>query len=511
MPSDYLPSLGHHPQSQQPQSRPPQDLIVADVAASLSVADTALAACQVTVATLSRHAAGTISVLLRVHDRLRCVAATGSWQIFATVAPELGVVGRVYTSGKTELVPDVTRDPDYLPVRPDVVAELCTPLFDPAGRPIGVLDLQWTRRLDLEPWRGVAEAVAAALASRIDELGGPPTETCGEKLLRHATALTAAGTEASLATTVLAAARDVTGFAAAVLAIPEPSQPESPARSSSNGMRLVTSTSAPETPSASGTLEARIHAEIAAAGPDTLRRLITHTHRYGAAYTLGEEQPPTTAEHRMLVAAGVGTLIVVPVGPAETGGVLLVADERRLLPDPTTVNLVQLLAAQSWTCLERLRGLAALRERASSDPLTGLRHHGSFGERIAAATPGRTALLVIDIDNFKSVNDTYGHQVGDQLLVDLARTLERALRHGDELYRIGGDEFVAVVEVSRAEEALGIAERLAAAARGTGQTVSVGVALQRDGEPPDATLRRADAALYEVKRAGRDGARLASP
>src|SRR5690606_23252101 len=111
---------------------------------------------------------------------------------------------RTYTSGKTELVPDVTRDPDYLPVRPDVVAELCTPLFDPAGRPIGVLDLQWTRHLDLEPWRAVAEAVAAALASRINELGGPPAETCGEKLLRHATALTAAATEASLAATVLA-------------------------------------------------------------------------------------------------------------------------------------------------------------------------------------------------------------------------------------------------------------------------------------------------------------------
>lgn len=471
-----------------------QNPIIAEVAADLPAAETAVAACQATVTALGRHAPVTISVLLRVHDRLRCVAATGSWQIFATVAPELGVVGRVYSSGKTELVADVSRDPDYLPLRPDVAAELCTPLLDRAGRPMGVLDLQWTGQPDLESWRGVAEGVAALLAARISQLGGPPAESRSEKLLRHAAALTTATSESELLTAALAAARDVTGHTAAVLAVPE----------LHDGARLAAPTGVP------GTLEVRIRAGLAAAGPAALRRLIAQAHRYGAAYTLGEEQPPATADHAMLAAAGVGTLIAVPIGPAGTGGVLLVADERRLRPDPTTVNLVELLAAQSWICLERLRGLAALRQRASSDPLTGLRHHGSFGERIALATPGRTALLAIDVDNFKSVNDTYGHQVGDQILVDLARALERALRQGDELYRIGGDEFVAVVEVSRADEALGIGERLAAAARGTGRTVSVGVALQRDGEPPDVTLRRADSALYVVKRAGRNGVRLAT-
>ncbi len=114
------------------------------------------------------------------------------------------------------------------------------------------------------------------------------------------------------------------------------------------------------------------------------------------------------------------------------------------------------------------------------------------------------------MDDFKSINDTYGHQVGDQVLVDLARALVGALRQGDELYRIGGDEFVAVLEVSRPEEALGIAERLAEAARRTGQTISVGVAVQSGGESAELTLRRADAALYHVKRSGRDGVRLAA-
>lgn len=502
------------PASRRPAAHP----IVSDVAARLPKAETALAACQETVTVLGRHAPVTVAVLLRVHDRLRCVAATGSWQVFATVGPETGVVGRVYTSGETDLVGDVTRDPDYLPLRPDVTAELCAPVRDPAGRPIGVLDLQWVGQPDLAPWREVAETVAALLGARISELGGPPAESRSEKLLRHAAALTTAATETDLLTSALAAARDVTGLAAAVLVVTDaPAQPIPPDPPAPPGgpttptppdlpdpARLVAPTAVP------GTLEARVRAGLAAAGPVALRRLISQAHRYGAAYTLGEAQPPATADHAALVEAGVGTLVAVPVGRPENGGVLLVADERRLRPDPTTVNLVELLAAQSWICLERLRGLAALRQRASSDPLTGLRHHGSFGERIAAATPGRTALLAIDVDDFKTVNDTYGHQFGDQVLIDLARALERELRQGDELYRIGGDEFVAVVEVSRAEEALGIGERLAAAARGTGRTVSVGVAVQRDGEPPDLTMRRADSALYGVKRAGRDGVRLAT-
>ena len=171
---------------------------------------------------------------------------------------------------------------------------------------------------------------------------------------------------------------------------------------------------------------------------------------------------------------------------------------------------MELLAGQAWTSLDRLRTLARLREQASSDPLTGLRHTGPFGQRIAAATPGRTALLAIDVDGFKTVNDTYGHQAGDRVLVGLARALEGALRQGDELYRIGGDEFVAVIEVSRPEEAVRIAERLTEAARRIGRTISVGVALPRPGESPDRTLHRADQALYAVKRQGRDGVRLSA-
>ncbi|MFE9954992.1 diguanylate cyclase [Micromonospora sp. NPDC005299] len=481
--------------------------VVRDVTVRLPMASTALEACQWTVAALARHTPATVSILLQVHDRLRCVAATGAWQVFSTVPlktptdnsgtsplnQEPSIVARVYDSGEPATVPDVTADPDYLPVRPDVTAEICVPVRDRAGRPLGVLDLQWSGPVETDRWRETAQRLADRLGARITALGGPPAESRSEKLLRHAAAMTTAPTDWDLMTAAIAAARDVSALSAAVLILPGPREP-----------RLGTPTGTP------GALEARIRAEVAEAGPAALARMIARAHRHGSAYTLGEEGHPPTEDYLPLTRAGARTLVAVPVGPPDGGGVLLVADERLLRPDPTTVNLIELLAGQAWICLDRLRTLARLREQASSDPLTGLRHTGPFGQRIASATPGRTALLAIDVDGFKDVNDTYGHQAGDQLLVGLARALEGALRQGDELYRTGGDEFVAVIEVSRPEEAVRIAERLTEAARRTGRTISVGVALPRPGETPERTLRRADQALYAVKRHGRDGVHLSA-
>ncbi|TDB74198.1 diguanylate cyclase [Micromonospora sp. KC723] len=467
--------------------------VVRDVTVRLPMASTAVEACQWTVTALARYTPATISVLLQVHDRLRCVAATGAWQVFATVPPKSGIVGRVYACGEAATVADVTADPDYLPVRPDVIAEMCVPVLDPAGRPIGVLDLQWSAPVELEPWRVTAERLAGRLGARIVALGGPPAESRSEKLLRHATAMTSAPTDWDLMAAAITAARDVSTLSAAVLVLDD-----------RRGPRLGAPTGAP------GELESRIRAELTEAGPGPLGRMVARAHRHGAAYTLGEAGRPPTEEYEPLVRAGVRTLVSVPLGPPDSGGLLLVADERLLRPDPTTVNLMELLAGQAWGALDRLRTLAQLREQASSDPLTGLRHTGPFGQRIRTATPGRTALLAIDVDGFKTVNDTYGHQAGDRLLVGLARALEGALRQGDELYRTGGDEFVAVLEVSRPEEAVRIAERLTEAARQTGRTISVGVALPQPGEPAEVTLRRADEALYAVKRHGRDGVRLAA-
>jgi diguanylate cyclase (GGDEF)-like protein len=467
--------------------------LVDDLTARLALAATPTEACHAAVSAIGRHVSGTVAVLLQVNDRLRCVAATGSWHVFASVAAGSGVSGRVFASGKTETVTDVAGDPDYIPLDPDVAVEICTPILDAAGRSVGVLNLEWNHPVDLVGWRRTAEELAGRLAARMDELGGRLAESRSEKLLRHAVAFTNATSQWNLMAAALEAARDVSGLGAAILLLAGP-----------RGVYVGPPTAVP------GELEARMRSRLADSSQAALADLMRLAHRHGASYTLGEVGPPPAAGYDIVVGAGLQTLIAVPVGPTDRGGVLLVADERRQRPDPTTVTLMELLAAQAWTCLDRLRTLHELRERAISDPLTGLRHHGPFGERIAAATPGRTALLAIDVDEFKTVNDTYGHQAGDELLVGLARALEAALRQGDELYRIGGDEFVAVIEVPQPEEAVRIAERLAGAARRAGRTISVGVAVRHDGEPAENTLRRADAALYEVKRDGRDGVRLAA-
>jgi diguanylate cyclase (GGDEF)-like protein len=173
-------------------------------------------------------------------------------------------------------------------------------------------------------------------------------------------------------------------------------------------------------------------------------------------------------------------------------------------------SLLALIVAHAQAARDRLREVDLLARQAESDPLTGLRHHRPFKERLAEISPNRTAIIAIDVDQFKRINDEYGHQAGDRALVTLVQALTQALRDDDQLYRIGGDEFAVIVEVNGIGEAFAIARRLLDAARVVGQTISVGAALRLPGETGRETLLRADKALYEAKRSGRDTARVAA-
>jgi len=161
---------------------------------------------------------------------------------------------------------------------------------------------------------------------------------------------------------------------------------------------------------------------------------------------------------------------------------------------------------------------ARLRRLATTDPLTGLSNRRHFFERGAqelrrAARYRRPlALLMLDIDHFKSVNDRFGHEAGDAVLRDLAERLRTGLRSSDLPGRIGGEEFAALLPETTAEQAEGLAERLRAAIAasplgpGARITVSLGVALALPASEDsiDAVLRRADAALYRAKAGGRN-------
>jgi diguanylate cyclase (GGDEF)-like protein len=159
--------------------------------------------------------------------------------------------------------------------------------------------------------------------------------------------------------------------------------------------------------------------------------------------------------------------------------------------------------------------------QARSDPLTSLPNRRALYERFAALmamrhlAPGSVGVAVIDIDHFKSVNDTFGHATGDEALRSIATCLEDNRPAAAMLARIGGEEFVLLLSDQDEQGGLWICEHLRLAVsrlvlpHGDPATVSIGLTMARGGEDLADTLRRADRALYDAKRAGRNRCRLA--
>ena len=157
--------------------------------------------------------------------------------------------------------------------------------------------------------------------------------------------------------------------------------------------------------------------------------------------------------------------------------------------------------------VERKRIESCLAHRALHDPLTHLPNRALVSDRLRLAlsrlrrTQTSLAVLFLDLDGFKAINDALGHSAGDRFLVEVADRLRGVLRGGDTAARLGGDEFVVLCEdVAGIDEARGIAARVVEELPGG---VSVGVALAFDGtEEPEALVRAADAAMYVAKRSG---------
>lgn len=161
--------------------------------------------------------------------------------------------------------------------------------------------------------------------------------------------------------------------------------------------------------------------------------------------------------------------------------------------------------------VEHLRTEDRLAEDATTDPLTGLRNRRGFGRVLARLRPG-SAVAVLDLDHFKSLNDAHGHAAGDQVLVALGRVLRDSLRLSEHCARFGGEEFVVAFPGTSATEAAGAVERLRAVwaqHRPWSVTFSAGIAEIGQDEPVPDVLHRADQALYHAKRLGRDRVQLA--
>lgn len=159
-----------------------------------------------------------------------------------------------------------------------------------------------------------------------------------------------------------------------------------------------------------------------------------------------------------------------------------------------------------------------LAQLAFFDPLTRLANRRLFRQRVEQSLaergerPDELAVLFLDLDNFKSVNDTQGHAAGDLLLMEAAARLLRCVRTGDLVARLGGDEFGILLDPVRApEEAVAVAERMIVALHAPFQVtekvvrvgVSIGVAVGREGQEADELLRDADVAMYRAKGSGK--------
>ncbi|HEX5333638.1 MAG TPA: GGDEF domain-containing protein [Cellulomonas sp.] len=159
---------------------------------------------------------------------------------------------------------------------------------------------------------------------------------------------------------------------------------------------------------------------------------------------------------------------------------------------------------------------AAMREMAYRDPLTGAANRRRLLDEltyqsVATAGGAHVAVVYLDVDHFKRINDERGHLVGDEVLCMVAAVLQRHVRESDLVARVGGEEFVVVAPGMALAEATALADRICsvlpdtvAGVAGTAVTASFGVTALRPGEDPADVLGRVDALMYRAKHAGRD-------
>lgn len=164
----------------------------------------------------------------------------------------------------------------------------------------------------------------------------------------------------------------------------------------------------------------------------------------------------------------------------------------------------KVLATQGGVAFERIQSNLSLLDRAHIDELTGVGNRRHAMALLARIKPG-DAVVMLDIDHFKEVNDSFGHQSGDELLKQLADYLAGSLRGRDTVARFGGDEFIIVLhEIGNKIDEVTLRLLQGWRALMPSASISIGVALHESGNTPQMTLTNADMALYRAKSGGRD-------
>jgi diguanylate cyclase (GGDEF)-like protein len=291
---------------------------------------------------------------------------------------------------------------------------------------------------------------------------------------------------------VLDAALEVSGFDAAMVSLDE------------GGGQTTTATRGL-------TPEEAAHPPSSGAGGTLPPGPITVSYRYGAA----------DAADTHLVRGGLFVPLVSRDGNA-LGTLALFWRTPGYEPPPERVGAIEQIAATCIPAIENARRYREARQMAETDALTGFFNQRYFHETLrrealrAQRYDRRLALVILDLDDFKAVNDRIGHLAGDAVLAQAAERLRNEIRSVDVGCRVGGDEFAVIMPESTADDASQLFQRMHDAVAtmpvpGGGRVrVSAGIAELRHGETAAGLFERADSALYHAKELGKDRASLAS-
>jgi diguanylate cyclase (GGDEF)-like protein len=247
----------------------------------------------------------------------------------------------------------------------------------------------------------------------------------------------------------------------------------------------------------------------------------------GAIAMLDADDPDVDpAEAAELRRDGMRGLIMLPlIAKGEAIGIVEITSRDRPAEDPGRITLARTMAHEAAMALENARVYEAARNLADRDPLTGYFNHRYLHERLseevvrAVRTRRALSVVMLDLDDFKLVNDTFGHLYGDRVLVFAAETIRASIRASDVATRYGGDEFALILPETTAHEAAIVAERILAAFRDTpfaaeGRSpfpvgTSIGIATHPDdGRTATELIASADAGLYAAKAEGGNRVRV---
>ena len=426
-----------------------------------------------------------------------------------TPSVKQGVTGQVLDSGRMRRIPDVSREPAYVMQNPDVRSELCVPLKI-AQRVVGVINVE-SRRLDAFTKEDehlmmtfADQLVTAVEKVRLFQLEQRRTREA--ETLREAGAVVAATlSQEETIKRILAQLKRVIPYDSASVQL-----------LCDGYMEIVGGQGWPDAVDVVG-----MRFPIPGDNPNTI--VVQERRPYvlndaPAAYGEFHEGPHSHIRSFLGVPLIVGDQVI---------GMLAVDSMDPNFFNADHVRLTTAFADQVAVAIQNARLFREVEQLAHTDGLTGLNNRHRFLElarhefKRARRHPHALSAIMLDIDHFKTVNDTYGHAVGDHVLQTVARRCKGAVREIDILGRYGGEEFVSILLETDLHGANMVAERLRRCVeeppieteRGPlSVTVSIGIAdMNADCQDLESLLRHADQALYAAKQAGRNQVAIWQP